>query len=169
MILNKLYKLRLNKDRLLLMIFTINLLLIVNMQLSINILIIINILLNIYYKIFELIRLEKQNTNNTRKSNIKCINNLNLNNCSLDIILGCMYSGKTTELIKRIGRFKCIGINTLLVNSTIDSRCNLSVKTHSNIEENALKVKNLMSLLNNEKFINSKVIGIDEAQFYIRM
>ena len=84
----------------------------------------------------------------------------------IEIILGCMFSGKSTELIRRTTRYKAIGKNILLINHKNDTRTDSSVKTHSNLKENALKVDSLMPIIDTMEFKNSDVIGIDEAQFF---
>ena len=90
----------------------------------------------------------------------------NMNRTRLEIILGCMFSGKSTELIRRTTRYKAIGKKVLLINHKNDTRTDSSVKTHSNIKENALKVDSLMPIIKKQEFIESDVIGIDEAQFF---
>lgn len=84
----------------------------------------------------------------------------------IEIILGCMYSGKSTELIRRCMRYEAIGKNVLLVNHSLDTRTDDSIKTHNNQKEKAIKVSNLMSIVNMVEYIDSEVIGIDEAQFF---
>ena len=39
---------------------------------------------------------------------------------SLQLIIGCMYSGKSTELFRRLSRFQAIGLNVLVINSNDD-------------------------------------------------
>ena len=41
---------------------------------------------------------------------------------SLQLIVGCMFSGKSTELIRRIRRFQSIGKRVMVVNHTLDNR-----------------------------------------------
>lgn len=84
----------------------------------------------------------------------------------LEIILGCMFSGKSTELIRRTNRYKAIGKKILLINHKNDTRTDSSVKTHSNIKEKAIKTSKLLPLINSSNFTESDVIGIDEAQFF---
>lgn len=84
----------------------------------------------------------------------------------IEIILGCMFSGKSTELIRRLSRYEAVGIQTLLINSSLDTRTEDSVKTHSNLTKYAKKTKNLMSIINSIEYLNNNVIGIDEAQFF---
>jgi len=84
----------------------------------------------------------------------------------LEIILGCMFSGKSSELIRRLSRYDAVGIKTLIVTSALDTRTGKSVKTHSNISKKALKCSELMSIIGSNEYKISKVIGIDESQFF---
>jgi len=85
----------------------------------------------------------------------------------IEIILGCMFSGKSSELMRRISRYNAVKIPTLIINSMLDSRCNDNmIKTHSNQTHNAIKVDKLMSITDDPNFFKIKVIGIDEAQFF---
>ena len=87
-------------------------------------------------------------------------------NPRIEIILGCMFSGKSTELIRRLSRYEAVGIPTLLINSSLDIRTDNNVKTHNNLTKSARKTKNLMSLVNSIEYLTNNVIGIDEAQFF---
>ena len=40
----------------------------------------------------------------------------------IDIILGPMYSGKSTELIRKCSRYESIGLSVLLINHIINTR-----------------------------------------------
>ena len=87
--------------------------------------------------------------------------------CRLEIILGCMFSGKSTELIRRLKRYKAIGENVLVINSATDTRSSEQVlKTHDGVTFDCVKIKNLVDLLTHPAFKNSKIIGIDEGQFF---
>ena len=44
----------------------------------------------------------------------------------IEIILGCMFSGKSTELLRRCNRYKAIGKNILLINHEMITYKNLS-------------------------------------------
>ena len=82
---------------------------------------------------------------------------------SLQIILGCMYSGKSTELIARVKRFKSIGMRCLVINHSADTRVGGDfVQTHDKTKLNAIKTDDIM-LVNTKGF---DVIAIDEAQFF---
>tara|TARA_R110002012_G_scaffold86345_1_gene214711 strand:+ start:448 stop:984 length:537 start_codon:yes stop_codon:yes gene_type:complete len=85
----------------------------------------------------------------------------------LEIILGCMFSGKSTELIRRLKRYKAICHSVLVVNSTKDSRSTEQVlKTHDEVCFNCVKTHKLTDLLTDENFKNASIIGIDEGQFF---
>ena len=84
----------------------------------------------------------------------------------IEIIIGCMYSGKSEELMRRIRRFQAIDIPCMIINSSLDTRTDESVKSHSNLKLSAIKTKNLLSILKNPEFNRVKVIGIDESQFF---
>lgn len=88
----------------------------------------------------------------------------------LSIIMGNMFSGKTSELIRRLKRLKVIGKNILIVNSAKDTRSPEQVlKTHDNVKFNCLKVYDLFDILNNPEFDKADIIAIDEAQFFPRL
>lgn len=83
---------------------------------------------------------------------------------SLKIIMGNMFSGKTSELVRRLKRYQVIGKNILVINSSKDTRCLEQVlRTHDNIKFNCVKTNDL-ARLNYDKV---DVIAIDEAQFFI--
>ena len=90
----------------------------------------------------------------------------------LDVILGSMFSGKSTELIRRINRYKSIGKRVLVVNYQGDNRYSLdSISTHDNSTFKCVKTLDLYSLINtiagrNEMVENWDVIAIDEGQFF---
>ena len=83
---------------------------------------------------------------------------------SLKIIMGNMFSGKTSELVRRLKRYEVIGKNILVINSSKDTRCMEHVlRTHDNMKFEFIKTNNLKEL-NYEKV---DIIAIDEAQFFI--
>jgi len=85
----------------------------------------------------------------------------------LSIIMGNMFSGKTSELIRRLKRLKVIGKNILVVNSAKDTRSMDEVlKTHDNVKFACFKVLKLFELIDTQAFQDAEIIAIDEAQFY---
>jgi thymidine kinase len=88
----------------------------------------------------------------------------------LSIIMGNMFSGKTSELIRRLKRLKVIGKNILVVNSAKDTRSPDEVlKTHDNVKFNCLKVYDIFEVLKQVEFDEADVIAIDEAQFFPKL
>lgn len=77
-----------------------------------------------------------------------------------------MYSGKSTELFRRLSRFQAIGKKVLVINSSDDTRTDNSIKTHNNVKLDAIKLDKLIPIMNNKDYLNAEVIGIDEAQFF---
>ena len=86
----------------------------------------------------------------------------------IDIIIGPMFSGKSTELIRRLSRFEAVKMPALYINHTLDSRTDNYIETHNKERKTAVKTHKLTDLLCNKnvKIENYKVIGIDEAQFF---
>ena len=61
---------------------------------------------------------------------------------TIDIIMGCMFSGKSTELIRLANRYKVLDMKVLIVNHTLDNRYSESaVATHSQIKMDCLSDK----------------------------
>lgn len=92
----------------------------------------------------------------------------------LEVIVGPMFSGKSTELITRVERYKyTTNFNKiLLINHSSDNRQNNisgkvngeSVQTHSGKVMDAIKTDRLMNVF--DIALEHDVIGIDEAQFF---
>ena len=85
---------------------------------------------------------------------------------SLTVILGPMFSGKTTEIIRLVSRLHIINKNPLIINSNLDTRCNEQIKTHDNKVLQAVKTLHLLDLKHLLTTDNYEVIAIDEAQFF---
>lgn len=85
---------------------------------------------------------------------------------ALEIIMGSMYSGKSTELIRRMNRLKSIGMRCLLVNHTQDTRVNGDfIQTHDGKKIKAVKTNDIL-LLDIKPY---DAIAIDEAQFFTNL
>jgi thymidine kinase len=80
----------------------------------------------------------------------------------IQVITGCMFAGKTTELINRL---KLLNKKYLLVKPKLDTRdIESQICTHDGVFEDAIQVNNLSEIFNKLKGI--EVLGIDEAQFF---
>ncbi|MDA9846976.1 hypothetical protein N9C10_03520 [Flavobacteriaceae bacterium] len=85
----------------------------------------------------------------------------------LELIIGCMFSGKSTEMIRRLKRYKAINKNILVINSSRDTRNPRSVlQTHDNITFDCVKTDSLLELFCTDKIQSADIIAIDEAQFF---
>ena len=84
-----------------------------------------------------------------------------------EIIIGPMFSGKSTELFSRANRYKCIGKNVLVVNHNNDTRTS-GISTHDGKEMAAIKLDDnkLLELNEMDGWDNIDVVCIDEAQFF---
>ncbi|OQS07609.1 thymidine kinase, cytosolic-like isoform X1 [Thraustotheca clavata] len=84
----------------------------------------------------------------------------------LQLIIGPMFSGKTTELIRRMRRYHHAQLKCLVVRSAIDERYTTEdlISTHDKQMIPATPVKNLVEI--KDEFVNYDVIGIDEGHFY---
>lgn len=89
-----------------------------------------------------------------------------MSNTRVEVILGCMFSGKSTELLRRTNRYRAVGKQILLINHTYDVRTDEAIQTHSNMKQTAIKTDKLDSILTLTEFDKCDVIGIDEAQFF---
>ena len=82
----------------------------------------------------------------------------------LELIIGPMFSGKSTELIRRIRLLQKIDKCVLVVKPIIDIRYNINTITSHNFEQvECITLKNLRDLEDISKFNN---IIIDEGQFF---
>lgn len=87
------------------------------------------------------------------------------NVAKLHLIMGSMYSNKSTELIITLLKYKAIGKNIFCINSTKDIRTpSNEIMTHDGISIPACKATHLIK----DVYVpyNTHVIGIDEAQFF---
>ena len=86
---------------------------------------------------------------------------------SLELILGCMFSGKSTEIVRIVDRLKTINKKFLLVKPQIDNRYSMTmVQTHSYQQRSCDVRRQLLPLFEGQKYIDSEYIIIEEAQFF---
>lgn len=93
-----------------------------------------------------------------------------MNLSSLELIIGPMYAGKSTELIKKIKMYEILEKKILIVNHVINNRYGtVGISTHDKTKcEKSINVEKLEELENNYKdlFNESEVIIIEELQFF---
>ena len=85
----------------------------------------------------------------------------------LTLLIGCMFAQKTTELIRRIRRYKAIGYNVLVVNYSGDVRYGTNkIISHDTDSSDAICVKKLEEVAKQVSSGTYQVLIIDEGQFY---
>jgi len=85
---------------------------------------------------------------------------------SLEVIAGCMFSGKTQELIRRLDQERYAGAAIQAFKPALDDRYALeAVASHRDIRFPAIAVPSVQDLRNQLR-ADTRVIGIDEAQFF---
>ena len=84
----------------------------------------------------------------------------------IDIIMGCMFSGKSTELIRLANRYKVLEKKILIVNHSFDQRyAKDSVATHSNMTMSCIAREDL-DITSLQQYKECDVLIIEEAQFF---
>lgn len=85
---------------------------------------------------------------------------------SLDLISGCMFSGKSQELIRRLDQARYAGLTTQAFKPALDDRYAIeAVASHRQLRFPAIAVPDVEAL-SRQLRDESRVIGIDEAQFF---
>ena len=85
----------------------------------------------------------------------------------IEIIMGCMFSGKSTELIRRLKRHRAINEKILVINSSKDTRsADDVIKTHNWETFACVKVLELEDVFGILEDFGYDVVAIDEAQFF---
>lgn len=83
----------------------------------------------------------------------------------IEVICGCMFSGKTEELIRRLKRAEIAKMNVKIFKPMIDNRYSLNeIVSHSEKSMPSELVENANEIL--EKAKDAQIVGIDEAQFF---
>lgn len=83
----------------------------------------------------------------------------------IEVIAGCMFSGKTEELIRRLRRAQIAKQNVRIFKPEIDIRySNNSIVSHNEQSLPSVVIKDINEVIELSK--DAKVIGIDEAQFF---
>jgi len=87
----------------------------------------------------------------------------------IDIIIGPMFSGKTSYILRELVIFSKLGSKVLYINHSLDNRTTESFSTHNPLIGNVsmfdmVKTDSLYSVRDLSKQYD--IIGIDEAQFF---
>jgi thymidine kinase len=85
----------------------------------------------------------------------------------ISLLIGCMFAQKTTELLRRVRRYKSIGYKVLVVNYIGDTRYGKDcVASHDKEVEKAACVELLKSVDYLVRSGEYNVVAIDEGQFF---
>ena len=86
----------------------------------------------------------------------------------IEVICGCMFSGKSTELIRRIEVSRAAGQKAQVFNSVLDKRyAKKGICTHSQIKMDAVhadKAKDILPLVDKD----TVVVALDEVNFFTK-
>ena len=85
----------------------------------------------------------------------------------LELFLGPMFSGKTTQLIQIYNTYTYIGKKVFTINFIADVRYHDQLlSSHDKIMIPCIQTSNLKTILNNQEVQSSQVILINEGQFF---
>lgn len=83
----------------------------------------------------------------------------------LEVILGCMFSGKSTRLVEIYKQCVFCNISVIVINHSLDNRYDDEMlSTHDKIKIPCIKTDNLMDIYS--EIMKSNVILINEGQFF---
>lgn len=90
----------------------------------------------------------------------------------LKLIIGPMFSGKSTKLIELIRKYKVLNYKMMVIKNSLDKRYTDvdEIVSHNKDTEKCVCVSNLMDIFSNDElqlqFLTANVIFIEEAQFF---
>lgn len=88
---------------------------------------------------------------------------------SLELVIGPMFSGKSSYLLSTIRLYKKDGLPLFIITSSFDTRYTNESKIVNHNQDSYMAdiaVKNLKDISNNPLFLEAKVIIIEEGQFF---
>jgi thymidine kinase len=91
---------------------------------------------------------------------------------SLELILGPMFAGKSTELIRRVRRLRSVHKKVFVINHSLNVRYSSSeqavdVTTHDSVGIRAdLNTSQLIDAETHEAFMDADIVVIEELQFF---
>ncbi len=94
----------------------------------------------------------------------------------LTVVIGCMFAQKSTELVRRIRRYRSIGYQVLVVNSYRDTRYQNrdgedggsggGIVTHDEKREEGVMARNLSEVEEQIRTGRFQAVVVDEGQFF---
>lgn len=85
---------------------------------------------------------------------------------SISVIMGSMFAGKTSELIRRVKRYQLAGKDIIVFKHSLDCQRNgiEDVISHDKDSINAIAISNIKEIY--QYLQKEKIIAIDEVQFF---
>ena len=91
----------------------------------------------------------------------------------LNLIIGPMFSGKSTRLIQYIRKYKTLGLNLIVIKPSLDTRYTTKneICTHNHEKEscNIYDRDKLEEIFNHSEYNNYEIIIIEEGQFFMNL
>lgn len=86
----------------------------------------------------------------------------------LELYIGPMFAGKSTEILGIIRRNSCIGLKTVCITHSIDKRysANAQIVSHNKDTADAIATESLTALLGSTQIREADCIIVEEAQFF---
>lgn len=86
----------------------------------------------------------------------------------LELIIGPMYASKSTEVIRRVNRYRAKNLRVLVINHVFNNRYGSNhITTHDEIElKSCMNLDKLMPLIETDEYKSSQIIAIEEIQFF---
>jgi thymidine kinase len=87
---------------------------------------------------------------------------------SVEVILGPMFAGKSSAILRMVNRYKCLGWPICIISHSADNRYSNEdfLMNHDSIGVPCVKLNELMHIIAKHEFIDAKLVIIDEAQFF---
>lgn len=87
---------------------------------------------------------------------------------SIELILGPMFAGKSSAIMTLVKKYNAIRYKVFVVTSSLDNRYanNNEIINHDFQRMKATQIDKLLPLLDSQEYKESKVIIIEEAQFF---
>jgi thymidine kinase len=87
---------------------------------------------------------------------------------SLEILLGPMFAGKSSAILRMVNRYQCLGWKICIITHSADDRYSAEAMlvNHDEMGIPCEKWSSLIEHINDPDFVNAKLVIIDEAQFF---
>jgi thymidine kinase len=87
---------------------------------------------------------------------------------SLEILLGPMFAGKSSAILRMVNRYQCLGWKICIITHSSDDRYSAEsmLVNHDEMGIPCEKWSSLMNHITDKDFLQAKLVIIDEAQFF---